>query len=73
MTPLEAVARALANLRGCFGEVDDIWPDYETDARAALTALRDNGVTEGMRDVWITGGRLDGESFRAMLDAAIEG
>jgi hypothetical protein len=50
MTPLEAVARALANLRGCFGEVDDIWPDYETDARAALTALRDCGVTEGMAE-----------------------
>lgn len=94
MNAIEAVARAIARK---FAEtttadgvarcgpveryVEDHWQDWLGEARAALTALRDNGVTEGMiaacEESWSefqaneTGEQVLAE-FRAMLDAALE-
>lgn len=53
------------------GELDDI-------ARAALIALRDCGVTEGMLDAWHeiersgVNAHICALEFRAMLDAALD-
>jgi len=81
MKPLEAVARALATAN------NDDWDvltqgyhgrerirDHMRAARAAITALRDAGVTEGM----VNAAHEEGETasfgtvLRAMLDAVLE-
>lgn len=68
MSPLEAVARRLALLAD---EAD--WRPYLIPARAALTALRDNGVTEAMSEAasHVDGVYVGNQEFRAMLDAAL--
>lgn len=81
MSPVEAVARALDPGAWRAGRVGD---GTRRDAalakaRAALTALRDNGVTEGMWLAWLEGGGRGraqatcDKEFRAMLDAALKG
>jgi len=84
MSALEAVARAIAKCGGTEWDCDPKDPAdvYMHMARAALAALRDNGVTEGMLDAWVNvpviwpdepdNGRTECEAeFRAMLDAAL--
>jgi len=84
MTPLEAMARAIASKRTVL-QWDDCCEAFQTDcmeeARAALAALRDNGVTEGMVEAWQAVPLSYGSSppmancqreFRAMLDAALQ-
>lgn len=81
MKPIEAMARALFSIAN--DDDEWTWEDYVEPARAALTALRDNGVTEGMVDAWVNAPvslqiqvrdeyrmQAAGE-FRAMLDAAL--
>ena len=94
MSPVEAVAKAIARK---FAEtttadgvarcgpveryVEDHWQDWLGEARAALTALRDCGVTEGMVEAWVIvpptpdcdPAENCANEFRAMLDAALEG
>jgi hypothetical protein len=77
MSPLEATARAIAKHGGTEWDCDPSDPAdvYMGIARAALTALRDNGVTQRMYDVAYDvrpSDNFDG-IFRAMLDAALEG
>ena len=84
MSPIEAMAtsmlhadlalfgyepRALETVNGVQREM------YERHARAALIALRDNGVTEGMSEAasHVDGVYVGDQEFRAMLDAALEG
>ena len=73
MSPVEAVARALDS---------GAWmPSYVGDgtrrdmalvkARNAIMALRDNGVTEGMREAYLDADSFN-DGFRAMLDSALE-
>lgn len=54
MTVIEIMARAIgANKRGLQSDdpaVDRVWTGYCGQARAALTALRDAGPSEGMLD-----------------------
>lgn len=77
MSPLEAMVRAHWEAGRTAG-----WPMLEelTDAqrydlkeqmRAALTALRDNGVTAKMFLAW-NDAHGPADEFRAMLDAALE-
>ena len=85
MSPLEAMARAICVTD--FGNWDALSDrlrnHYVSQARAALTALRDCGVTEGMIDAYYAvpvtlGDGHGGETcyaaaeFRAMLDAALQ-
>lgn len=80
MTPIEAMARAIfaADVEESEGW-DNCHPSlqncYIISARAALTALRDCGVTEGMRKAWAHTSADCGPEveFRAMLDAALKG
>ena len=78
MSPLEAMVRAHWEAGRTAG-----WPMLEelTDAqrydlkeqmRAALTALRDNGVTAKMFLAW-NDAHGPADEFRAMLDAALQG
>lgn len=83
MNPIEAVARAIDPGAWSFehsGNTDR--QAFALDkARAALTALRDNGVTEGMVEAWVIvpptpdcdPAENCANEFRAMLDAALEG
>jgi len=73
MSPLEAMARAMRSV------VPFHSPSLADElARAALVALRDNGVTEGMKypgrpEGCVPGERIRPETlFRAMLDAALK-
>lgn len=73
MSPIEAMARAI-----CAEFYRTDWtrgtPEVCEDlARAALTALRDNGVTEGMQKRTILCHDTVACLFRDLLDAALEG
>lgn len=84
MSPIETVAKAIF---AADVEENEGWENchpslqncYIISARAALTALRDCGVTEGMWKAYMmadTGENLSETcemGFRAMLDAALEG
>lgn len=75
MKPIEAMARALFSIAN--DDDEWTWEDYVEPARAALTALRDNGVTEGMWMSWLDSNDMNAtqtecnRQFRAMLDAAL--
>lgn len=76
--PIDAMVRAHYEWRTVVDKFDDLPVEYQQDEinsmRAALTALRDCGVTEGM----VKAGHLDRDvasvnyEFRAMLDAALD-
>ena len=74
MNPIEAVARALAKCGGTEWDCDPRDPEdvYMGMARAALIALRDNGVTEGMREAWYDSLHDCDEFWPAMINAALE-
>lgn len=78
MKPLEAVARAICAAVQYPHEHPDVtnseWPLWENEARAAITALRDCGVTEGMENASLTVAdwMIDADTWRAMLDAVLE-
>ena len=75
MTPLEAMARAIAKCGGTEWDCDPNDPAdvYMHMARAALTVLRDCGVTEGMQKRTALCHDTVACCFRDLLDAAIEG
>jgi len=81
MNAIEAMARAIYE-RSHHCEPYEACPEWWVGiARAALTALRDNGVTEGMVEAWVIvpptpdcdPAENCANEFRAMLDAALEG
>ena len=73
MNAIEAVARALANYAGDDYDFEHGQKELYMDmARAALTALRDNGVTAKMFLAW-NDAHGPADEFRAMLDAALQG
>jgi len=72
MNAIEAVARAIYE-RSHHCEPYEACPEWWVGiARAALTALRDNGVTAKMFLAW-NDAHGPADEFRAMLDAALEG
>ena len=81
MTPIEAVARELyrrflvgesGSFNGLNDEVDAHWQTWEGEARAALTALRDCGVTANYT-TWPYDSYCEqpDRAWRAMLDAVL--
>ena len=70
MSPIEVVARAVYE-RSHHCEPYEACPEWWVGiARAALTALRDNGVTAKMFLAW-NDAHGPADEFRAMLDAAL--
>jgi len=70
MNAIEAVARAIYE-RSHHCEPYEACPEWWVGiARAALTALRDNGVTAKMFLAW-NDAHGPADEFRAMLDAAL--
>lgn len=83
MNAIEAMARAIYATQGRPEPWERIYSGNQEGwlemARAALTALRDCEVTEGMVQAWVRVEPADKETqicaveFRAMLDAALKG